>query len=357
MRVMSVLLFVFLLAIPVVVQDALDWCEVDKPAETPLPEMQTLAEDYPPIAALVPLPPNSHYTQWAEGELNLSADRTRGFIAITNDETWKQELVGVNLEDNSIIFRITYREIDGLRPPTNEDYYSGVQFRGVQWMGDSNRIALQTIYICQSCGEYEPPPDDLYMIDEEGKLKALLKGEQSVIMNISPDGKYVLFGGKEVVSLLDVKSGERRDGLVPNYHADVPPYGTGVLYSLWENTQSALVFSHDTDYNDLTAPIRLWRIFVDGRPSEQVHQFEGLFVVLRVDRGQHFVAYMRVKDRERGDYRLMIMDIVSGQSWDITKGNPFRDLFWEWVFDASPAILRYRGVGDEHAHYVTQCQQ
>lgn len=356
MRIPSIFISCFLLIASVHAQGDARWCEIEAPEMGRPSSHLTVAEHAPQVADIAPLPPNSEYKLWYQGEVKISADGTRAVTSIRDKDTWKEELVGVNLEDETIYFRLSAEEIEALRPPTDEPYYEGVLLRAVDWMGNSHRLALQTQYICHNCGEGAPPPDDLHVIDEQGSLTTFLDGEESAILSISPDGAHVLFGGVTNISLLRVEDAHRRDHVVPDYHADVSPYGLPVLYARWESAESALVFSHTTDFEELTAPVEIWRVNVDNRPPELVRAFIAVFERAAINADTSYAAYARVTGPANHDeLDLVIQDLATGEESVVGTVNPWRTSTWFWTANPEQFTLYYTDTNAD-AHYLALCE-
>lgn len=184
-RLIVTMIVILLMIYPLRAQERIKWCEVEAPADTGKGFLTV--EDVPQIGELVRLPANSRFIF-----VKVSADGTRAVTAIYDDDTWKQELVGINLVEGKVYFRLTADQMTRLRPPRLPEDDEGVTLKRVDWLGTSNKLALQTDYICHACGEYSPPPDDLHIIYEDGTLVTRLVVGQGGLIDFSPDGMNIL---------------------------------------------------------------------------------------------------------------------------------------------------------------------
>jgi hypothetical protein len=356
--VMTVWLFM-LFGLPVHAQGDNLWCEVGKPDTPPFRSM-TVAEDAPQIMAIVPLPPNGSYNLWYQDAVKISADGTRAVTSIRDKDSWKEELVGVNLVDEKVYFRLSTEEIETLRPATtDEPDFEGVLLRRVDWLGTSNRLGVQTGYICHGCGEETPPPDDLHIVDEAGHFLTLLKPGDGGYMLPSPDGEYVLMGGPNRLSLLRTDGSYRRDNLIPDYHARISIFGTSVLHAYWESNESVLVFDHpDVSTAEPHIPIQLWRVRVEDPEPEPVRAFEGVFDDLEVDPSGGYFAYQRLirvsDDRDVPRVvEMVIQNLDSGAEWIVQSGK-WR-FYFHWTQNVDSPTLNYFREIESERHFVGLC--
>jgi hypothetical protein len=350
------ILLMFVQVVAGLAQNEAGWCEVEAPEPVDSRNLLTVAEDAPQIAELVPLPPNTAYSLWHQGEVKISADGTHAVTSVRDQDTWKEELVGISLEEQRVYFRLTVEDIEALKPPQDDMDYEGVLLWPVVWLGESNRLVFQTSYICHNCGEGLFPPDDLHLIDEQGNLTTLLDGEEAVEFDPAPDGEHVLFGDVTNLSLLRIEDGYRWDNIVPNYHADAPPYGLPRLYATWKRADPVLVLSHTDTYHERSVPIELWRVFTDGRDAEFVSSFVGVFsdnIAFSPD--GRYIAYAKLRDAIHGEYDLMIQELATGQEWVIVVNNPQQVSGWSWAEYPEIPTLRYFDA-DFNFHYVARCE-
>lgn len=332
-------LFLLLIVLPAEAQENMKWCEVEAPVDSGK-RFLTVA-DVPEIAEIVKLPDNADFDLWYQGEVNVSADSTRAVTSIRNKDTWKEELVGVDLVEEKVYFRLTAEQMAKLRPPKLPEDDEGVYLRRVDWLGTSNKLVLQTNYICRTCGEYTPPPDDLHIVHENGTLVTWLQVGEGGLIDFSPDGMNILVGTVDELSLVKTMIAGRRENIIPNFNILTTHGGSLAFQVHWERNDTALVFSHQGIVREWNVPIEMWRVYADSRKPEMVRGFFGAFDHIAVDASGRYAAYSRYNGPTQANFDLVIQDMDRGMEWVVAiVDSPYSEA--SWLGDISGPILRYK---------------
>ncbi len=332
---------------------------INRPVSTPvdIPDL---------IEGIFNIPAGSRPFLQGNSNIVFSADSSRAAIGLLNDLTHAHELLVLDMVNRSVIYRVRTSQIQQLRNMYNRSNPpDSVWLRNVRWIANSYNLAFQTEDFIESSGEYQPPPDDLYILDENGRLQVSLPPGEGGEAIFSPDGHYVAVSTHERIQLLRTDGSEQREILFPELETDIEEFWNVLMQIHWEHNRSFLIVYSPRRIYDDSGLVSGWReifvqrVLVDENEVRQLSRFADRIVIeFDISPDLQHLVLVWAEEPESGDYDIYATIVRTETGETVYETEPdygVSDQVNQWVTDASGQhIMRFTDYQRKY-HFIAPC--